>query len=179
MQSRNPIQRSNFSEVGFIKKAHGIQGELLVVFENGMEEAIEEPAFVFVEVEGAPVPFFVEDLTWRSDGSVNFKLRYIDSKEKAQEYVGCKVAVDNDSLNLDKVTFDPNHLIGYTVVDQQIGIIGEIEVVNDFGGNMVFSVNYKGNEVLVPFDDDLLVSFDRETSTLVMNCPDGLLDLND
>jgi 16S rRNA processing protein RimM len=178
MQSRNPIQRNNLSEVGFIKKVHGIQGELLVVFENGMEEAIEGPAFVFVEVEGLPVPFFVEGSTWRRDGSVNFKLRYIDSKEKAQEYIGCKVAVDNDNLNLNKVTFDPNQLIGYTVVDQKIGIIGKIEVVNDFGGNMVFSVNYKGNEVLVPFDDDLLVSFNRETATLVMDCPDGLLDLN-
>lgn len=178
MQYKRPIQKPNYTVAGFIKKVHGIQGELIIIFENGMEDAIEEPEFMFIEIEGLPVPFFVDDITWRSDGSANFKLKYVDSKEKAQEYIGCKIAFENINLDLENVVFDPNHLIGFMLVDQQIGALGKIEGINDFGGNIVFSINYKGNEVLIPFDDDLLISFDQENTTIVMNCPDGLLDLN-
>lgn len=178
MTNRKPIHKENLSQVGFIKKAHGIKGEVLVVFENGMEEAVEEPDFILIEIDGLFVPFKVESFCWRGDGSVNLKLKYIETKEKARQYTSCKVALPNDWIKFENITFDPNHLIGYRIADQHIGDIGVIVAINDFGGNIVFSVNYKGNEVLVPFDDELLCSYNQETKTIVLNCPDGLFELN-
>ena len=178
MPNRKPIHKGNCTEIGYIKKTYGIQGELMLFFENGMDEAAESVEFIFVEVEGLLVPFFVEDAAWRVDGTAAFKFRYIDTKEKAQEYIGCKVFVDRDDFRLDPGELNIQQLKGFKVIDEKLGEIGAITAINDFGGNIVFTVNYSNGEIMVPFNEDLLVSFDEKSAVLVMDYPDGLLDIN-
>jgi 16S rRNA processing protein RimM len=164
--------------VGFIKKAHGIKGDLLVVFEKGVNDSIEDIDFLFFEINGLLVPYFIEEMTWRSDDSIIFKFKLIDTKEKAQLFGGYKIFVDKDELIFSDSDFDPHYIINFKLVDQKLGEIGEIIKVNDFGGNIVFTVNYQNNEIMIPFNDELLVSIDQEAESIIMNCPEGLLDLN-
>ena len=179
MHKRKRINKDNCSEIGFLKKTHGIQGELLLVFSNGMEDAIAEPEYLFLEVDGLLVPFKVEELAWRGDNTASIRLGYIDSKEEAQPYAGCKVFADNDDLQVTEEHFNIHHLVGFTLIDRKIGTVGPIEEVNDFGGNLVLTVNYKGEEVMIPFNEELLDSFDYENSTLLLECPDGLFDVDE
>ena len=179
MQNRKSIDLNNCREIGFIKKTHGIQGDLLLAVESGLADVLEIPQFLFIEIEGLPVPFHVEMHEWRGDETISVHLRYVDSKEKARELTGCKIFVDANGLNTTNTDFHPNLLRGFTVFDQKMGKIGEIIEVNDFGGNLVFTVSYLDGEVLIPFNEDLLLSFDQETSTIIMDCPEGLFDLTD
>lgn len=178
MQQRKPIAIENCINVGYVKKPHGIKGDLLVVFIGGINDSIEDVDFLFFEIDGLLVPFFIEDLTWRSDDSIIFKFRLIDSKEKAQLFTGYKVFVDKEVLILNDDNFDPRYLVNFKVIDSKLGEIGKITDVNDFGGNIVFSVNYGGTEIMIPFNEELLISFNQLASTLTMQCPEGLFDLN-
>lgn len=178
MLERKPIDIKNCIDVGFIKKPHGIKGELLVVFNGGVNDSIEDLDFLFFEIDGLIVPYFIEEMTWRSDGSIVFKFNLINSKEKAQLFVGYKIFINKDDLIFDDNDFDPHYLINFKVVDSKLGFIGEINAINDFGGNIVFNVQYGNNEIMIPFNEDLLVSFDQDNSTLTLDCPEGLFDLN-
>lgn len=178
MIERKAIDINDCINVGFIKKPHGIKGELLVVFNGGINDSIEDLDFLFFEIDGLLVPYFIEEMTWRSDDSLIFKFKLINTKEKAQLYVGYKIFVDKEELLFNDSDFDPHYLIGFELVDQKRGAIGNITEVNDFGGNIVFTVNYQNHEIMIPFNEDLLISFDQELEQIVMNCPDGLLDLN-
>lgn len=178
MIKRKPIDKKNCISVGFIKKPHGIKGELLVVFESQLNDAIEDLDFLFFEIDGLLVPFFIEEMAWRSDESLIFKFKHINSKEKAQDFVGYKIFVDKEALLFSDADFDPHYLIGFDVSDKQFGAIGKIVEVNDYGGNVVFTVDYKNSEIMIPYNDDLLVSFDQANEQIVLNCPEGLFDLN-
>jgi 16S rRNA processing protein RimM len=60
-----------------------------------------------------------------------------------------------------------------------MGKIGEIAVVEDFGGNIVFTVMMNGKEILIPFHDELLVEFNPKKKLIILDCPEGLLELNE
>ena len=45
--------------------------------------------------------------------------------------------------------------------------------------NAIFIVDRDGDEVMVPATDELIVEFDTDNNLMVMDLPQGLLDLND
>jgi 16S rRNA processing protein RimM len=174
---RDQIDISKCAEIGFIKKPHGLQGEVFVSFEPGIDETLEQLEYVFVLIDGAPVPFFIEEITFRSDTSANVKLEFVDSQEKAKQISGCTIYTERKNIvdNDDGINF--SLLKGVAVFDKSIGKIGTVQHIEDFGGNVVMTVDYLGREVLIPLNEELVVSFTPETNTLIMKCPKGILDM--
>jgi 16S rRNA processing protein RimM len=68
--------------------------------------------------------------------------------------------------------------VGFSVSDPQVGEIGTIEKVEDYGGNLLFQIQYQGKEVLIPFNEELLIELDEQNKKLVLQCPDGIFDLD-
>ena len=56
------------------------------------------------------------------------------------------------------------------------GAQGVIDHVDDYSGNIVFTVSYRGEELLIPFHEEMLVSYSESEGTLTLNLPDGLID---
>jgi 16S rRNA processing protein RimM len=57
------------------------------------------------------------------------------------------------------------------LIDQQPERTGSITAVDDYGGNLVFTVGKGRNELLVPYHDDLMIEFDPRRKKIVMHCP--------
>ena len=68
--------------------------------------------------------------------------------------------------------------MGYQLFDTKIGLIGSIEQVNDYAGNLIFQLTYKGQEILIPFNEDFLVRIDEKKQEIELECPQGIFDLN-
>ncbi|HPR33788.1 MAG TPA: ribosome maturation factor RimM [Prolixibacteraceae bacterium] len=169
------IDRNQFIEAGSVKKTHGIRGELLLSFDEGWEEILEEVDYLFFEVEGLLVPFFIREISFRGDASVLFLFDLIDTKESAREYTGCRVFVDQKWLKNKKEGLHISFLKGFTVIDSQMGIAGVIKELSNYGGNLVATIDYQGKELMLPVNDDLVVAIDRDRKTLTMDCPPGIL----
>lgn len=150
-----------------------------MVLEQGFELDVEQLGFVFFEVEGLLVPFRVEQYEWRGDSSINFKFSLIENKEQAQQFVGCKVFIDREYIEMEGVEMNPQMLKGYSLTDKTLGVIGTVEEVNDYGGNLVLTVNYQDREALIPYNDELLVSIDTHELTIELDCPEGLFDMEE
>ena len=69
--------------------------------------------------------------------------------------------------------------MGFSLIDQTLGTMGPIVQVDDFAGNIVFTVNYNEEEILIPFNAELLVLFDESNEQITLNLPDGLLSIDD
>ena len=176
---RKPIKTEHCIETGYVKKTHGVQGGLHLVLENNLDEILDQLDFLFFQIDGLPVPFFIQEITGLGSGFANVEFKTITSKEQAQRYIGSKLMIDKDDLIDDADTISPSFLKGFVLIDDKIGKIGEIVEVNDFGGNIVFSVTLKNSEVLVPFNEELLIAFDTKNATITLNCPEGLFDTLD
>lgn len=176
---RKPINREECTEIGFVKKTHGVKGELQISFQEGIDEIIEELEYIFFEFEGFLVPFFTESIFSIGSNSAIILFDTLTSKEKANEFVGCKLYIENDWLTENNLPFSLQLIVGFTLSDPIKGEIGKVTGIDDFGGNIVLSIDHKGKEILIPFNENLLHLFNPKDQTLTMECHEGLFNLND
>lgn len=176
---RNPININNCIEAGYVKKTHGVQGGLHLILHENLDEIIEDLEFIFFEIDGLPVPFFVDQISSIGTGCSNIQFKHIRNKEQAQTFVGCKILINKTEIVKVSDHMSPTLLIGFTLTDNTLGEIGNIIEVNDFGGNIVFTVIYQKQEIMIPFNEELLLDFSMETSSITMDCPQGIFDLSE
>ena len=89
-----------------------------------------------------------------------------------------KVYIRSDELNeVDETRFLGHKLLGYTVIDQQIGILGPLVQVLEQKGNPLFVIEKGGNEILIPLFEGLLLAIDEKKKEMLINAPEGLIDL--
>ena len=161
-------------KIGTLTRTHGIGGELSMNFTDDVWDRADAD-YVFLEVDGIQVPFFLEGWRFRSDSVALLKFQDIDSSESALEYVGADVYFPHDLTpepsKDDEYTW--RHFTGWKVVDDIAGEIGEIEHVEDSTANTIFFVGDK----LIPATEDFIERIDAKERTIYMNLPEGLLDL--
>lgn len=161
-------------KIGTLTRTHGIGGELSMNFTDDVWDRAEAD-YVFLEVDGIQVPFFLESWRFRSDSVALLKFQDIDSSESALEYVGADVYFPHELTpepsEDDEYTW--RHFTGWKVVDDIAGEIGEIEHVEDSTANTIFFVGDK----LIPATEDFIERIDAKERTIYMNLPEGLLDL--
>lgn len=161
-------------KIGTLTRTHGIKGELSMNFTDDVWDRADAD-YVFLEVDGIQVPFFLEGWRFRSDSVALLKFQDIDNSEDANEYVGADVYFPHDLTpepsEEDEYTW--RHFTGWQVVDSTIGNVGEIEYVEDSTVNTIFCIDGK----LVPANEDFIERIDAKERVIYMNLPDGLFDL--
>ncbi len=161
-------------KIGTLTRTHGIGGELSMNFTDDVWDRADAD-YVFLEVDGIQVPFFLEGWRFRSDSVALLKFQDIDNSEDATEYVGADVYFPYDLTpepdEDDEYTW--KHFTGWQVVDSVCGALGEIDYVEDSTANTIFCIEGK----LVPATEDFIERIDAKERTIYMNLPDGLLDL--
>lgn len=161
-------------KIGTLTRTHGIGGELSMNFTDDVWDRADAD-YVFLEVDGIQVPFFLEGWRFRSDSVVLLKFQDIDSSEDANEYVGADVyfphSLTPEPDEDDEYTW--RHFTGWQVVDAQAGPIGIIDYVEDSTVNTIFCVDGK----LVPANEDFIERIDAKERIVYMTLPEGLLDL--
>jgi 16S rRNA processing protein RimM len=175
------IPKNDCVKVGYVQKPHGINGELIIRFQEEYYETLEEVPSIFLEIDNLLVPFFIADegLRFKSSESVITKLDWIDSDSKAKALCGLSVFVNTEDVILTDDEMSPHELVGFQLYGEDIGLIGEITEVHDYSGNLLLSVDYQGNDVLVPLNEDLIIDIDENLRKIELRIADGLLNLDE
>lgn len=170
----------NFDEVykiGRLGKPHGVKGELQMQFDDDVFDRTDAE-YLFLNIDGILVPFFMEEYRFRSDSVVLMKFCDIDDADSARELTGCDVYFPR-SHGDDTADVTWAEIIGYKLADAEDGkIVGIIESVDDSTINTLFNVmGEDGNEHFIPANGDLIKHIDRDSKTITMELPNGLFDL--
>jgi 16S rRNA processing protein RimM len=172
------IPQADCDKVGYFKKTHGVYGELVLEYEPQFEYSIENASRFFVELDGLLVPFFVLEngFRFKTENSAIIIFDGVDSEKYAKRMVGSSVFLfKNEIVEMPDEELELN-LINYLLIDEVRGEIGIIEKVDDYSGNIVLTVNYRTQELLVPFNEDFLIEIDEKNKTLKLKLPDGLIE---
>lgn len=171
------IPKSECEKIGFFRKTHGVHGNVVLEFEPKFEYSVEDAERFFVELEGLLVPFFIADgglrFTTANSAIVNFD--WVENEKYAKRLIGESAYLYQSEIT-DELEESEEILLGYLLVDKELGEIGMINQVDDYSGNIVLTVNYRGNEVLIPYNDEIALAIDEDLKTLTLNLPDGILD---
>lgn len=163
-----------------IAKTYGKEGEILLRVESDrfsemlaecedQEKKLEEPVFIYFD--GLPVPFFIETLRHRSNNAWVVTFSTIRDISHAEEVVGRDLFIQSTEEDNFK---DLDLIVGYTVITEQGKTVGTISKVLEYPSNICLEL--KETETLIPFHEDLVLSFDQENKTIAMKIPAGLLD---
>lgn len=175
------IPKNNCTKVGYVQKPHGINGELVIRFQEEYYETLEEYPPLFLEIDNLLVPFFVaeEGFRFKSSESVITQLDWVDTDAKAKALCGLSVFVNKEDVIAFDDEMSPHALVGFQLYDETLGLIGEISEVHDYAGNMLLLVEYQGKEALVPLNEDLIVNIDEDKREIELRIPEGLFDLDE
>jgi 16S rRNA processing protein RimM len=165
--------------IGQITKTSGFEGTVIVRLEKRFIEDIPEPESVFLEIDGRPVPFFIDSLEYSGGDILKLSFTGYDSPDKVSEFRGCNVFLTAGSP--EKEAADPGLLFlkGYTVADADKNTVGIVKEVISNPGQFLLDIETAGGEqVLVPLHEDLIVSIDKKGKKIIMDLPEGLREIN-
>jgi 16S rRNA processing protein RimM len=163
--------------LGTLTRPHGTRGSLIVRFSGLKAEDIKKRGLVFVEIDGLPVPFFIESFQEKTEDTVILKIEGIDNENKAREFLGYKVYVMKDQVKIKPAAEKIRDIKGYKVIDKLLGFIGFAEEVVEMKNNPLLSVLNGDKEFLVPVHEDIILEIDDKEKIIRIDAPEGLFEI--
>jgi 16S rRNA processing protein RimM len=168
-------------QLGYVMKAHGYKGEVMVFLDVDNPQEYRQLSSVFVEKAEQLIPFFVQQIQVIEKAGTSqaiVKFEDINNGDQAAELKGCALYLPLNTLPaLDDDQFYFHEIIGFTVVDKQLGKLGTVTNVYNLEHQDLIAMDYQNREVLIPMIDDIVLSVDREAQHLEVDLPEGLLDV--
>lgn len=164
--------------VGVFTRTHGFQGELILRLEVREAEDIPEMEWVFVEIDGLPVPFFVRQIRDLQEDKMILLLDKITSESQAKELTGCRLFIPAGK-HAGKKFRDTGftEIKGYRVVDENLGELGIADEVIAVAGNPLLKVITGEKELLIPAHPDIILEISGKKKIIRIHAPEGLTEL--
>lgn len=178
LQTMETIPKTDCQKIGFIRKTHGVHGELVLEYEPEFEESVAETKRFFLEIDGLLAPFFVAEnaLRFKSAKTALIRFDWVETKKYASRLVGSPVYLFSFEIIDEPREASTPQFLHFRLLDENGYEVGEITAVDDYAGNIVFTVDTENGEILVPFNEDLLLNFDEEQKTIQLKIPEGLTE---
>ncbi len=168
---------AEYYNIGKIVGAHGLQGELLLVHELGKKTSLKGLQALFIEEKkSAFIPWFIESTKIKSEEELYIKLEGVNSREAALKLAQKKVWLPEADYKKFASKSSPAGLLGYMVIDKG-NALGEILEVIEQPHQLLCRLQVQGKEVLVPLHEESLKKVDHRKKEVVVELPEGLLDL--
>lgn len=174
------IRQEEVFKIGKIGKPHGVKGEVSLMFEDDVFDRVDADYLVLL-IDGILVPFFFEEYRFKSDETALVKFCDIDTKEQAQELTGCDVYFSRKLSEDGREDMSLNEAENFKLLDanNDNSLIGTVKSVDYSTVNTLFNVETPdGKKIMIPASEDFIVDIDTEKHFIVVDLPEGLLDLD-
>ena len=164
--------------VGTIGKAHGILGEVKVLLDVDEPQEYTEMESVYLLRRKKLTPFFIDAIRVNGPQHLLVKFRGIHSRDEAEAISGSDIYLPLDLLpDLEDGQFYYHDVIGYQVVDNVLGPLGEVKYFHEMAQNDLLVMSYKDVEVLIPVSWDVVLKADHEKKQVITQLPEGLIEV--
>lgn len=164
--------------LGSIVGKFSFKGEVLLKLDTDRPKQYLEKESFFVEDHKTLIPFFIEFSQLQKSNLLRLKFEDISTEEEAESLVNKEVYLPLSELpELGENQFYYHEIIGFETRDKALGPLGKIKNVNDSTPQPLFEIDYNGNEVLVPINDDFIIKVDKKETIIYLDLPNGLVDL--
>ena len=172
------MQKENCFYLGKVVSKYSFKGEVLVKVDADEPAIYENMESVFVSIGNNLIPFFIDRCRLHKSALLRIDFEEVKDEAAANRIMGAEIYLPLTMLPpLSGNKFYYHEVIGFTLVDEEHGDIGSIVSVNDSASQVLFEAKKEDKELLIPVTDDIIVKVDRETKTIHVRTPDGLVDL--
>ena len=178
------INKNEWLVVGLITSCHGIKGQLKVKSLTDFEERFLKPGMRWLQKENEPPLEMKLTSGFRQPGRATFiiSIEGINSRNDAEQLKKFKILVKTDNLpRLQKEEFHLLELINLqvkTLENDKLKIIGKVLDLENEKNNLLVIQLFKNQKVvLIPFVEEIVPLVDIKNNFLIINPPNGLLEL--
>ena len=177
------ITREELIAIGHYNKTHGVAGEISATIDVDID-VVRELSCLVSDMDGIFVPFYVNACRPKTSETVLLTIDGVSDEQEASRLVNHDIYALKREFRLESEEADADgypldFFIGYELRDADGTRVGTIAGVDDSTENAIFIVERDDEEIMVPANDELIVEFDLDKNLMVMDLPQGLLDLND
>ena len=166
-----------YFKAGKLVAVHGLKGELVLKHELGKKSSLKDVKAIFVEdKKDSFFPWFVEGTRIKSETEIFLTLEGIDTKEKAAKLSQKEVWLTEEDFKRLSAKSAPANLLGYTIINYKERLSEILEVIEQ-PHQLLCRIELNAKEVLIPINENFLKKIDHKKKEVVVELPDGLLDV--
>ena len=165
------MKKPDLQYLGEFIKLFSFKGEIILYSDNTIS-LIENLDTIFIDIDGAFVPFQVKKSKSHKKNIFRILLEGISSESEAKNFLKKSVYI-NKLENQDNIN---NIVDNFNVYNnnEYLGIV--ISTINKTG-QIIIEVKMKEKIVLIPFVNEFIVEINYDLNKIDMILPDGLLDI--
>ena len=164
-------------QVARIGKPHGIRGEVTVQVLTDAPEDRFVPGTQFVVEPAASGPLTVSSARWNKD-ILLLGFAEVADRNRAETLRGAKLFIETEELDEDDDEGWYEHeLVG---LEARVGsqVVGKVTALNTMPVQDLLVVDTGGEEVLIPFVEQIVPEVNIGEGFVLLTPPDGLFELN-
>ncbi len=167
----------DYFSIGKIAATHGLSGEVVLQHALGKKTDLKCLQTIFIEEKkDSFLPYFIESTSIKNAGEVYIKLEGLNTKEGARRLSQKEVWLLKADFDKYAAKSSPISLLGYIMINAGEEI-GEIIEVIEQPLQVLCKIIYRGNEALIPINEESLEKIDKRKKQVYVSLPDGLLEI--
>lgn len=158
-------------------RPHGLKGEVTISLDADAPADWDSLKSVFVEHKNKLIPYFIEYISVRGDKAF-VKLEDVSTPEAAAAMKGSSLYLPKASRpKLARGDFYHDEIIDFEVIDDELGLLGTVETIEQAGPNRFIVLSHKTKEVMIPVNGPFIKSINRTKKTVSVSLPEGFLEI--
>ena len=168
---------AEYFKIGKLVAVYGLKGELLLKHELGKKTSLKGLQAIFIEEKkNSFLPLFIESAKIKSEEEIYIKLEGVDTREAAIKLGKKEIWVPEVDFKKFASKTAPASLLGYTIINNNESL-GEILELIEQPHQLLCRLEIKGKEVLIPLHEESLKKVNHKKREVLVELPDGLLEI--
>ncbi len=171
--SGSPSGEPVYLAIGYLRRPHGVSGEIVMDIHTDFPERIKSGRRVFIGEKKQPA--IIDTFRPKNEGAL-VSFRGIDTPEDAGKFRNQWLYIHaSEAAPLPKGKYYQHQLIGLDVVEENGTPLGKLVEIIETGANNVYVVkNEAGREILLPAIPQVILNVDIEARVMKVHLLEGL-----
>jgi len=171
--------RASYLNVAKIARTRGIRGEVLADLHTDFPQRFQELKYVWLEFPDGSRRRMALENSWTHQRRQVLKFQGVDDINAAEQFRGAWVQIEaQEAVTLPEGTYFDHDLIGCSVRSLAGEELGRVEQVLRITGNSQLVVRGPSGEFYVPLTEVFCKSVSVDRKEILVDLPEGLIDLN-
>ena len=166
-----------YFKIGKLVAVYSLKGELVLKHNLGKKSSLKGLKTIFIEErKNSFLPWFIEAVKIKSADEVYLKLEGVDAREKAMKLLQKEVWVPENDFKTLAAKSSPVNLLGYSIINNKENLGAVLEVIEQ-PHQLLCRLEINTKEVLIPLHEGSLKKIDHKKREVIVELPEGLLEI--
>lgn len=155
----------------------GYKGEMVLRHHLGKKTSLKGLQTLFIEERKEELlPHFIESTRIRNESEIFIKIEGVDTREAALRLLQKQVWLTEEEFHKHSGKSAPISFLGFHIMHNGEDL-GEVLEIIEQPHQVLCRIDLNGKEALIPVHEETLVKVDKKKKLLVVELPDGLLEI--